>query len=176
MADTDSVYVLRLTTTSGATFFYVGRAASVPARLAQHRMGNGCSFTGHLVLRGAAVELMETRPMRGNPTLEDAVVKEYMAVHGVDRVRGGSYCKLEHSPGSLRALSREMATVDERCFKCGGQDHFAVGCRAHVLRGRARWTGASPAARAPSASAAKAVVVEAGSFAPPAWPAPAAGS
>jgi hypothetical protein len=71
--------------------------------------------------------VVETRAMR-TVFDEDAVTKEYMCLHGIDNVRGGSYTKLHLDDTEKELLGREIAGATDRCFTCGGTNHFTTHC------------------------------------------------
>jgi hypothetical protein len=58
-------------------------------------------------------------------------VKQMMALHGIDKVRGGSYSQTVLHPYVKELLTREIRGATNACFRCGAADHFAVDCDTH---------------------------------------------
>jgi predicted GIY-YIG superfamily endonuclease len=103
--------------------FYVGTSTNVQRRVNAHFAGRGAAWTAE----HAPLSLVETRPVTSDFD-EDVVTKEYMRLHGIDAVRGGSYVEVT-LPSALRvALTRELRTANGACFVCGATDHWASQC------------------------------------------------
>jgi predicted GIY-YIG superfamily endonuclease len=80
-----TVYQLRLE--SGK--YYVGLTEDLPTRIADHWLGQGAQWTR----RYRPLEVLKTQP--GDRALEDALTIAMMVEHGMENVRGGSWCSLE---------------------------------------------------------------------------------
>ena len=91
-----TIYILRL---EGGRF-YVGRAEDVERRIREHMNGDGAAWT--TLYRVVAIE-----EVFENASLfdEDRYVKEYMDIHGIENVRGGSYCQVNLPPDQVQALA-----------------------------------------------------------------------
>ena len=63
-----------------------------------------------------------------SPYDEDRYVKEYMAIYGIDNVRGGSYNQDELTFETIRFLRNELRTSNNECYKCGSTSHFVSEC------------------------------------------------
>lgn len=59
---------------------------------------------------------------------EDKWTKKYMAMYGMENVRGGSYCNLQLDDNQKDILLRELSTSSDTCFRCGSKDHFISNC------------------------------------------------
>lgn len=113
------LYVLRLQ----GGYYYVGRTNDIAARYEEHLEGKGSIWTS--LHRPTAIErtIPETSPFD-----EDKLTKELMARHGIDRVRGGSYCQENLSSTQLAALRMELRLASGVCFNCGKTGHYVSEC------------------------------------------------
>lgn len=109
-------------------FFYVGKThRPVSERMAEHQAQKGCEWTRlHPPLRVTRVVI------GAQPLDEDRVTKEMMHLHGVNRVRGGSYSAVELPTYQAMALRDEMCTAEDRCLRCQRRGHFARACWART--------------------------------------------
>ena len=65
---------------------------------------------------------------------EDTNTLKYMKKHGVDNVRGGSFCELNLSKDNVNTLIKMLAGADDRCYYCGGSDHYIADCPQKNLK------------------------------------------
>lgn len=114
-----NIYVLRLE--KGR--FYVGKSRNVEQRYQEHCQGRGSEWTRkypplaiHEVYRNVS------------PFEEDRITKEYMAAHGVYKVRGGSYSAVNLPEAPF--LKKEIWGATDCCFNCGRRSHFSSECIA----------------------------------------------
>jgi len=61
---------------------------------------------------------------------EDNYTKEYMFIHGINNVRGGSYSQNELSEAQVEILIDEICTANDLCDRCGFKGHFASNCKS----------------------------------------------
>ena len=116
---TTNIYILKL---QGGNY-YVGKSADPDARIQQHFDGRGASWTRlHKPLK------VEKVIKAASAFDEDRYVKEYMAKHGIDKVRGGSYVTVNLDDVQEEALERELCGAADACTKCGRKGHFAASC------------------------------------------------
>jgi hypothetical protein len=112
------IYVVRCE----GDLYYVGKSERGSQRIMEHLAEQGCEWTrAH-----KPVEVVEQ--LEGDGFIEDAVTKRYMAEHGLDRVRGGSYCTMELPIGVKQLLIRELRGSTDCCFNCGLIGHFVQDC------------------------------------------------
>lgn len=126
--------------------WYVGTTAAPPTRLQAHIGGQGAEWTRvHPVLNGFhSLKLLDTgndaNTMADARLQEDLQVKRLMHVHGLSRVRGGSYSRVHLSRDDVKALSKELWHANGGCLRCGRASHWKSDCFAvrdvagHVIR------------------------------------------
>jgi predicted GIY-YIG superfamily endonuclease len=59
---------------------------------------------------------------------EDKYTKTYMDKYGIDNVRGGSYTQVKLNSNTIHFLKKELLSTQDKCYGCGGNDHFYKGC------------------------------------------------
>jgi len=107
-------------------YYYVGKSHDVASRYLAHVEGEGCTWTRiHKPIK--IVEILEGV----NTFEEDRMVKQYMGLYGVDKVRGGAYIHENLSLDEINFLNREIWSAQGRCIRCGRDNHLAKLCRAH---------------------------------------------
>jgi predicted GIY-YIG superfamily endonuclease len=120
MAHETSIYVLRL---EGGRY-YIGKSDNVMKRYEEHLNGAGSAWT----TRYPPVSLVKT--MNSVSAFEeDKTVKEYMAIYGIDMVRGGSYVTEALSATQRSVLQQEIWSAQDRCSRCGSSGHWVSTCR-----------------------------------------------
>lgn len=69
--------------------WYIGYTTNLNVRIADHILGKASKWTNlHKFKRIEKVVI-------GNRKTEDILTKEYMDIYGKDKVRGGSWCRIE---------------------------------------------------------------------------------
>jgi predicted GIY-YIG superfamily endonuclease len=117
------VYVLELEHNK----WYVGKTFDLMARFDSHRQiegtSKGATWTAfHKPLK--AVRVIETTSLFD----EDKYTKQYMALYGIDNVRGGSYVTTTLSPQQVELLCRELRGAQDCCLRCGSPNHYVIKC------------------------------------------------
>lgn len=115
---TKHIYVLRLQHAK----YYVGSSDVPEDRIVSHFTSHGSAWTR----KYPPIDLVQIT--KGNAFDEDKVTKQMMHQHGIDNVRGGSYCQVCLPPEQLSCLTKELRTIDNRCFLCNKTGHFATRC------------------------------------------------
>lgn len=115
-----NIYILKL---QGGNY-YIGKSSDPQARIQQHFEGRGSGWTQ--LHKPVKVEKI----IKGTSAFdEDRYVKEYMAKHGINKVRGGSYVAANLNEIQEIALKREIRAATDACTKCGHSGHFAANCK-----------------------------------------------
>jgi len=128
--------------------YYVGQTHNLQRRFQQHVDGEGSVWT-----RKYAPLAIESSVALDGPLHEDRVTKELMYKHGIDNVRGGSYCRIDLDDAQRQALTTELRSAEGTCFECGRPGHFAGQCPSK--REPAKHTKREPAKPANPAKPAK---------------------
>ena len=119
MSHETSIYVLRL---EGGRY-YIGKSDNVMKRYEEHLNGAGSAWT----TRYPPVTLVKTINSV-SAFEEDKTVKEYMAIYGIDMVRGGSYVTEALTAAQRSALQQEIWSAQDRCSRCGSSGHWVSTC------------------------------------------------
>jgi len=113
------IYVLKLHDDA----FYVGRTENVAVRVRAHFDGDGAAWTK----LHRPISVCETFDS-DDPLDEDKTTLKYMREHGVDKVRGGSFCRVTLSNTERAAIQQMLRGGADKCFKCGESGHFVREC------------------------------------------------
>jgi len=124
--------------------YYVGTTHNLQRRFQEHVDGAGSVWT-----RKYAPLAIERSVIVDGPLHEDRVTKELMLKHGIDNVRGGSYCKIDLDDGQYQSLTTELRSATGVCFKCGRSGHFAAQCSIKTVPTKTKRKPAQPAQPVP---------------------------
>ena len=117
---TTTIYILKLNNNK----YYVGKTnRTVNDRYQEHLDGNGSIWTKKYKPQSIIKQIENSSPFD-----EDRYVKEYMAIYGIENVRGGSYNQEELNCDTIKFLKNELRTSNNECYKCGSTSHFASEC------------------------------------------------
>lgn len=122
---TQHIYVLKLEDDC----FYVGKTTDVRRRLEEHRRGcNTWAWTAkHKPISGDdAIYFVETMT---EPTAEDAITERMMCEYGIDKVRGGTFSKVNLPEHQEKTLTDKWCTWTDSCFVCREAGHKSINCR-----------------------------------------------
>jgi len=117
-----TIYILKLMDDC----FYVGKTNDIEKRYFEHTSGNGALWT------------KKHRPIKIEKTIdncdpfdEDKYVKKYMAMYGIDKVRGGTYVKEILDDEQIKILQKEINASMDLCNNCGQAGHFVKDCKVN---------------------------------------------
>lgn len=110
--------------------YYIGKSEQPNVRLTQHISGDGASWTRKY--RPISVEKIYEGC---DPSDEDKYTLEYMGKHGVENVRGGTFCRVNLTRSQREVLHKMINTAKDQCYHCGKTGHFAGAC-PHKPRGQ----------------------------------------
>ena len=117
---TTTIYILKLNDNK----YYIGKTnKTVNERYKEHLEGNGSCWTRKYKPLSIIKQIENCSPFD-----EDRYVKEYMAIYGIDNVRGGSYNQEELTCETIKFLKNELRTSNNECYKCGSTSHFVSEC------------------------------------------------
>jgi len=116
-----TIYVLHLE----GDCYYVGKTSNLDQRIAQHFGGQGAAWTK----LHPPIELVES--FEGDEFDEDKYVKKYMKIHGIDKVRGGSYVTTNLNAETIKHLEKELNSSSDGCFRCGKTGHSVMNCKSY---------------------------------------------
>lgn len=117
---TTTIYILKLNNNK----YYIGKTnRSVNERYQEHLEGIGSFWTKKYKPLSVVKQIENSSPFD-----EDRYVKEYMAIYGIENVRGGSYNQEELNGDTIKFLKNELRTSNNECYKCGSTSHFVSEC------------------------------------------------
>ncbi len=106
--------------------FYVGRVkdlATLESRVEQHKAGHGSEWTKlHPVVE--LYSLIDD----AKPTDEDAQVISLVAEHGVEKVRGGTFCTPVLTDAEVKILNKMADSTRGSCYQCHETGHCTNEC------------------------------------------------
>jgi hypothetical protein len=102
----------------------VGRTSNLRRRLEEHAGGGA---RARLLLDAALPPRSPAESCRrgGDRRDEDRHTKKYMARHGIENVRGGTYCQETLRWWQIRQVSAEVTRAGDGCRACSEAGHSA---------------------------------------------------
>ena len=119
------IYILELEQNK----YYIGKTTNIAFRLKDHIESNGAAWTR----KYKPISVDKIIP-NASPFDEDRYTKEYMSKYGIDKVRGGSYVKVELDDFQKETLNREIWAAKDMCTQCGRKGHWINDCHAKTVK------------------------------------------
>lgn len=113
------IYVLELKNNK----YYVGKTSNVSSRIAEHISNIGSTWTKKYKPK-KIVNLYKNCCAFD----EDKYTIMYMAIFGIDNVRGGSFCSIDLTHSEKTVLKKMIDSASDKCYRCGSDEHFASEC------------------------------------------------
>ena len=104
--------------------YYVGKTENPDYRIESHFASNGSAWTK----KYKPLSVLEIIPNCDNYDEEKHTMK-CMEKYGINNVRGGSFCQIRLSDENINTLHQIINGVNDRCYMCGSDEHFANKCR-----------------------------------------------
>jgi predicted GIY-YIG superfamily endonuclease len=111
--------------------YYIGkthRGIGADIRFQEHKSGHGSEWTKLY----EPISILESYE-HDSTFEEDVLTKKYMIKYGIENVRGGSYTKIILDEWQVKSLEHEFKSVNDACYKCGKEGHFASECRHYNM-------------------------------------------
>ncbi len=119
------IYILQLEESK----YYVGKTSNPAFRIENHFNSNGSAWTK----KYKPMSVLEIIP-NCDDFDEDKYTLKYMEKYGINNVRGGTFCEIKLSDNNIITLNQMINTINDRCYICGKQDHFANECKNKTLK------------------------------------------
>lgn len=113
-----TIYILELENNK----YYVGRSKCSKKRILQHFNNNGSEWTK------LYKPIRIISQFKGDSWDEEKYTLITMDKYEIDNVRGGSYCKIILTESEKEKAIQTIASVMDKCYKCGETGHFANEC------------------------------------------------
>lgn len=113
------IYILELEDNK----YYVGKTNEPEFRLEKHFDGNGSSWTQIY----KPIKVLDIIKDCDNYD-EDKYTIKFMSEHGINNVRGGSFCEINLPDENKKTIIRMIQGSNDKCYICGMKGHFVNKC------------------------------------------------
>jgi predicted GIY-YIG superfamily endonuclease len=104
---------------------YVGFTdRSVEERFSEHKAGRSGAAWTRLYKSVKVIHQIKNTDVYA----ETAQVLRMMQQHGIEKVRGGTYCSVKLNAEDIASAEKAMRAGSNGCFLCGAAGHFASSC------------------------------------------------
>src|SRR5579872_3815511 len=114
-----AIYILQLEDNK----YYVGKTKNPDFRIEQHFDSDGSAWTQ----KYKPIRIVYLIPDCDDFD-EDKHTLKMMKQHGIDNVRGGSFCELNLSEDNRKTINKMFESVNNECYNCGSNDHYINDC------------------------------------------------
>ena len=115
-----TIYVLRCEKGK----YYVGQTENLEVRLDQHfNAGAGSAWTKKYPPINVEMTYQDCDRFD-----EDKFTLSMMEKHGIDNVRGGSFCRITLDEADKKMIEKMIRGATGKCFHCGSPEHFSTKC------------------------------------------------
>ena len=115
-----NIYILQLEENK----YYIGKTLHTNFRLEQHFNSNGSAWSK----KYKPIKVIGLIPDCDNYD-EDKYTIKYMEKHGINNVRGGSFCEINLSDEHITTIKRMINGSSDNCYMCGSKGHFIKDCK-----------------------------------------------
>jgi len=109
--------------------YYIGKTCNPSFRMEQHFGSRGSVWTSLY----APLRMIELIPDCDDFD-EDKHTIKYMKKHGVDNVRGGSFCQVVLSDENTNTINQMIKGSSNACYTCGESGHYANACKKRFVK------------------------------------------
>jgi len=113
------IYILKLESNK----YYIGKSNNPNYRISNHFNSKGSYWTK----KYKPLEVVQLFNNCDNFD-EDKITLQYMNHFGIKNVRGGSFSQMNLSKSTIDYINKQLNTANDRCFECGGKDHYINSC------------------------------------------------
>lgn len=113
------IYILQLQDNK----YYVGKTNNPDVRLDKHFDGDGSTWTS----KYPPLNIIDVISNCDDYD-ENKYTIMYMEKHGIDNVRGGSFCQVNLSKENIATLNKMIKGSNDSCYNCGEIGHFINKC------------------------------------------------
>lgn len=108
--------------------FYIGKTKDPVSRIEKHFDTN--KYACHWTTLHHPTNLVELK-FNVDKHCEMNTTLDYMAKYGIDKVRGGPFCRQHLSQKEKSMIIRLLNDMDDRCMKCCQKGHMANKCNTN---------------------------------------------